>query len=228
MHRPSVIAASVAALFTVGLASAGVITQSVSFEWDGTGPPPTFDFAPFDDAGGTRQLDGITAGFVGSLGLDFEFANYGADPVSGGTWSGEASYTFLLNFGEDAPLFGLGGAFGDGFTGDLSAGTGSPFDPPGDVTVAASLSGDIDFELALNESQFDFFSQDVDQVTATAASFTDIVVTPPPGGGFISGINFVESQAGTVTLTYAFTTIPGPTALAMFGLAGLSRGRRRG
>ncbi|MFK7960307.1 MAG: hypothetical protein AB8G96_07250 [Phycisphaerales bacterium] len=229
-HSPTAglaITACLAASAFAATAAAETITQSIDFDWDGDGPPPAFVFAPFDDAGGTRELTGVTAGFVGDLGLDFEFANYAATPVTGGTWSGEVSYTFLLNFGENAPLVGIGGIFGDGFTGDLSAGTGSPFDPPGDVTVPVSLAGDIDFEISLSESTFDFFSSDVPELNASAGSFTDIVVTPPPGGGFISGINFVESQSGTVALTYEFTTIPAPAALAMFGLAGVVRRRRR-
>jgi hypothetical protein len=221
----------VAAAFGLGLglgatASADVITQDIEFTWSDSMPDPSFTFAPFDDQDGTRILEGISLRFLGQSSTQAEFGNNGSTFLAAGTWEGEATFTTVLNFSGAGPLVGLGGVGASGITGDLGAGTGSPFDPPGDPTVITTLAGEIDFTRALGESTFAYFSADVAELTATLGRFTDTFVIAPPEG-IVSAVYSDQSQSGTFTLTYDFTVVPAPGAFAVLGALGLAGSRRR-
>lgn len=158
--------------------------------------------------------------------------NYSDFPIDAGDWEVLPSFTMFFTAepsgrGDDGggpSIFAGIGAIGfDGFTGDLPAGSGTPFGEPGrlDFERSGQLTSDL---LDDGPTAIGFFSQ-YSEITSTLAPFSFPELFGPPGANL--GLSAEITQTGTLTVIYEFTEIPAPGGAALLGLAGLGATRRR-
>lgn len=226
---PLTAAAAIAATAIASTASADVVTQTRFYDWSLPAGPATLTFNQFDDQGGDRVLEAIRMRFDGDVAMEVVVENYGTDSFESGEWFLEATHSVVAFFQDGGPTVGLGGIALDGITGDLGAGSGSPFGAPGDPVVIESFGDTVSVDRDIDGGFFDYFSGD-GSVSALMAAFSDFLVTPPANGNaIISAFSNEASHNGVVTLEYEFSVIPAPAAgLLLAGLGFAGRRRRLG
>lgn len=212
-------------------ALADTISQSITYDWNADQGLQIGVFDAFDDAGGARQLTGVSFALDATTRWDVTCLNYETTPFGPDDWFAEgfANFNVLMgDFGAGAERI-AGLLEFHGLTGDLGAGTGGPFGDPGDPAVSASFTGDILATFDLDASEFAYFTGA--PVNAFLLAFTDAYVDGPDGApGIIVPQTDLLASAGKLTLNYEYVNVPAPGALpfALAGLALAARRRRRG
>lgn len=226
MKTPTVLA--VLAL-VAGAAGADTVTQDLAFDWNAETGLEIGSFDAFDDAGGTRILTGVNVSIDGQAQWDLTLLNYSAQAFGPDDWHAEGFANFNVHLGE----FGsgveriVGYIEFEGLTGELGAGSGDPiFGDPGDPAVSASYTTDLLAAFSLDPSEFGVVTSG--PVLARILGFTDVVIGGPDGApGIIVGETDLLGATGVLTLSYEFTTVPAPSALALLTGAGILGARRR-
>lgn len=218
-------------LAAAGIAHAGdasSITQTLDYSWNANDGFQIGTLDGFDDAGGTRELTGVAFDISGSLAVDVEALNFSSFALEGGEWSAEGIVNANLLFGDFGPggVERIAGAVSfSGLTGELGAGSGSPFGPAGSPTVTDSLLGGLSGSFTADTDEFAAFTSG--PVSANLLAFSDFIVTAPVPGSIISvNANSISSE-GAVNLTYLYNVVPAPTTAGLLGLGGLLLARRR-
>ncbi len=224
--KPILTAAAIAAATLPALA--GTTTHTLDFTWDGLGEWQVGAFQGFDDAGGSRQLTGVTVEVAAAARWDVIAQNYSPTPFEPDEWFAEGSTNFnvlLGEFGGDSAERVVGSIFFTYLTGALGAGDDDPINgQPGDPAVQATFEGDIAGSFDLDLDEFGVFQSA--EVGAYLLSFTDAWVDGPDGapGNIFIGIESLTA-AGTMTLTYHY--VPAPAGMALLGLLAPAAIRRR-
>ncbi|GEM_PF-6146132 len=219
-----------AILAASGFAHAGdnTITQSLDYEWNESSGFQVGTFDAFDDAGGTRELVGVSVDVDGSLEIGVEALNFSSFALESGEWSAEGiiSVNLLLgDFGPGSIEQALGSAGFAGLTGELGAGSGSPFGEPGTPTVTDTLFGALSASFGIGSSDFVAFTDGA--VTANLLSFSDLAISNGPPGSIISVRTDSVESFGSIDLTYTYRVVPAPTTVAGLLGAALFGARRR-
>jgi hypothetical protein len=213
-----------------GIAHAGdnTVTQTLNYSWNQDNGFEIGTLDAFDTAGGTRELIGVSFEIAGSLSMSIEALNFSDFALESGEWSAEGNTNVNVLFGDFGPGSVeriVGGLSFNGLTGELGAGSGSPFGNPGTPTVTDSLLGALSGSFTLNSSDFGVFT--AGPVSTNLLSFSDFLISDALPGSIISvGSTSLESE-GAISLTYTFNNVPAPSAAGVLGLAGLLGARRR-
>lgn len=198
--------------FVAGPLSAESFDQTRMIDRTLGDPPTELQFEPFDSQSGRRELVAVELEFSGILDLEVLIQNYSESEWDRNDWYFDAGANVILAFDakpgypDGGPFFGLGGAFIDDITGNLSAGSGgTPFDSPtpGDVDVVADTSVELQSEVR-TETDLDYFLAGA--VDARTEPFLDFILTPPLGNpnAFIQGTAINLALVGELTLTYEY------------------------
>jgi hypothetical protein len=146
---------------SAGLASAGVVQQTVSFD---SGFQGTFiNFEQFDTMDGTRELTGLSLSYDQSITLDLTIESNGYTALEAGDWFLDAGYASIHQFGladggdgrggdgnPGPPFIGPGAAFNQ-ITSDLGISDG--YNSSGADTIMTSVaSGDFTFNANYDSS----------------------------------------------------------------------------
>lgn len=215
---------------TAGLAQAGEpqIQQTLNYSWDAGDGFQVGTLDAFDDAGGTRELTGVSFDISGSLAVDVEALNFSSFALETGEWDAEGLVNVNLLFGDFGPgsVERIAGAVSfNGLTGELGAGSGSPFGSPGSPTVNDSLLGALAGSFSADASDFGAFTSG--PVSTNLLAFSDFIVSNSQPGSIISlNANSISSE-GSINLNYSYRVVPAPAAAGLLGFAGVFAGRRR-
>lgn len=204
-----------------GVAHAEVIQQSLSYQWASEDPQQQFSFDPFDGMGGMRELTAVWLAFDGEVSMRVGAQTY-EGALGAGEWEMEASHTVVAYFVGIDLLEGIGGQWRSGVTGPLGAGSNGQPGTPYLETYTETFANTVGIDPS-NLVRF----YGTEPLTGFMDGFFDAFVTPPLSGQFVEAVIDRLTQSGTVTLTYEYTVVPTPGALAMLGLGGLVAGRRR-
>lgn len=215
MLKPLLHVFSVLVLLVWLAAAARSETSSLTLpvDWSLDDPPELLTFPGFDTQNGKRELVSVEVSFDGILDLEVVIQNYSASAWEANDWYVNAGANIILAFAakegyqDGGPFFGLGGAFIDGITGALSAGSGgSPFDDPtpGEVDVSADTSVDVK-SVVRSESDLDYFVSATDLVARTEP-FLDFILAPPLSepNALIQTRALNLGMEGEFALTYEF------------------------
>lgn len=195
-------------------ANADVITQSFDYDWDSTQLQHAFSFDPFDDLGGDRQLTGVRLGFDGTISMEITAQTYDPTPIPEGDWSMEVSHTVVAYFNDKGVelLQGIGGQWAADVSGDLGGGSDGNPGTPFIFTQSIDFANTVDIDSAY---WADFSAGQ--PLGGFMDGFFDGFVIPPESGQWIEIFPSLFTQAGTVTLTYEYSTVPEPAGLAALG-----------
>jgi len=207
-----------ASAIAAAAASAETITQTIDFNWGLETGLEIGSFAGFDNAGGTRQLTGVSLSVDGSARWDVTVLNYSSATLGADAWfaDGLANFNVLLGeFGPNSVERYAGVVQFNGLTGFLSAGdpgSGEPGSPGVSGSFTGLLAGFFDLEAA----DFGVFQNGV--VEARLLGFTDAYVDGPNGSppDLLVDTDLL-SAGGRVTLTYTYALVPAPAGLALLG-----------
>jgi hypothetical protein len=222
------------ALATIaGAAHAGEISQTVDINITPGEPMQAFSLDGFDTRGGDRTLTGVRFQLDTDFQADITVYNYSDFAIPAGEWSALPVFSMFFTAeagrggdggGGDSVFAGIGGIDFGSITGDLPAGSGSPFGgDPGTLEFNESgvlISNFLDDGEAITS----LFSSH-ETISSTLAPFSFPELFGPPGSDISLGAEV--TQTGTLTVIYEFTEIPAPGAAALLGIAGLGATRRR-
>lgn len=180
-----------------------------------------FEVPQFDTQEGSRQLTGVTFFLEGSYSIDMLVENLESFGVEDGEWFVESAL-FMDLWLADGPIGVLDADLLGVESGDLAANDGNPLTGP-DV-MAWSYNGSVDGSVSVPEERLDEFVG-TGTITAGIYPFLSLAINAPPPLYDLWILDHLNS--GLVTVQYDFVNIPAPTSMALLGLAGLARRRRR-
>ena len=228
---------------------AGVITQTVPFDYDANDGATFPVIQGFDTLGGTRVLTGVNFAFHHNFEVEAYVESTGPTAVSAEDFSLSISYITLFQLGEaggknDPPFFGPGGLWIENASGDLGAYDGVPGND-GPDSYRRVFTDMFTVEQMYGPSDPDVLAAvtDVGELTTVFGGFSELFFGwindpnwPLPPGGFPEYPNDAAIWVSTPTLrhfgeieiTYDYEVVPGPASAAgLLTLASLASVRRR-
>lgn len=238
------------ALVLASAAHAGVVTQTVPFDYNPNNGVLLPVIQGFDTLGGTRELTAVTFTFNQTFTLNLFTESTGPTPLQAGDYSFNFGFLFVVQLGlasdknPSPPFFGPGGFFAGDISHNLSAYDGIPGNDGPDANRSTFTDAYAAEQTYVPTDDPSLFAAlvDVGDITCVLGGFTEVFfgwVNPPawpqPGGDFPeypadAALWFDWSDfrhSGDFIITYEYANVPTPGAALPLAAAGALTLRRR-